>query len=169
MKRAIQSAVVCVAVLVAGQVRGNVIITYLDVGADLQFDISGSLSGVTVGGTNIIYATASEQALGSPVFYNSPSDFSFVGIDFTVAHTAGPFATNLPAFNAIDGTSSGTGFLFRLTGGDPGPASSLELWGDWGAANAPINGQMILTNQSAAGIGMVNGWTVQTIWGDIAF
>lgn len=163
-------AIACLAMVVAtaGQIQADVIITYQDFGSDLKFNFSGSMNVATPTPANGPYATASLQAGSHPLFY-SASTFGFAGTVSSVTHTPGPFATNLPAFAAIQGTHSGTSFLFRLPLGNPGPASSLDLYGNWGAANSPINGQLILTGQSAAGIGMVDGWNVETDWGTISF
>lgn len=153
----------------AGQVQaGGVIITYKDVGSDLQFNYSGSLN-VATGFTFVQnYSTVSVQGGSSPLFYSASAE-GYAATDFTVTHTAGSFATNLPTFSPVQGTRSGTSFLFRLNNGATGPATSVDLWGDWGAANTLINGQLTLTGQSAASIGMVDGWSLQTDWGSITF
>lgn len=153
-----------------GQADADVIITYQNVGANLQFNYSGSLNVSTGPGFNNAYATVSNQG-GSPVFYSSTFE-AYAASDFSVTHTPGAFATNLPAFvgpNPIEGPRSGSSFLFRVNNAIPGPATSVDLWGDWGSANAPINGQLTLLGQSAAGIGMVDGWSLQTDWGSITF
>lgn len=149
--------------------QADVVITFQDVGPDLHFDFSGSLNVSTLGGGAATdYATVSLQSGVSPVFYSASFE-NFAGSDANVTHTPGAFATNLPSFSPVQGTSSGTSLLFRLNDGSPGPATSLDLSGDWGAENAPIDGQLILTGQSAAGIGMVDGWNAQTTWGSITF
>lgn len=173
MIRAIQLAVACAAVLVAmvGQLKAGVIITYQDIGSDLRFDYSGSLSVDSLGGQTYFgtFATASSQVL-SPVFYSSgdSSEHRFVG-DSNVTHTPGPFATNLPPYSQVHGTTTGTAFLFRLIQFNPERALYIQIWGDWGAANSPINGQLILPGQSAASLGMIDGWQAVTEWGSITF
>ena len=172
MRISLLLAAVVAATLFVKPARADVVITYQNVGLDLHFDFLGSLNVATSDTITRNFATVSKQEVGSgvfsPVFY-SASEEGFAGSDGSVTHTPGPFATNLPLFSEIQGTSSGTSFMFRLNDGDPGPADSLSLWGDWGAAGAPINGQLILTDQSAAGIGMVDGWSAQTTWGSITF
>lgn len=171
MVRALQLAA-CAAVLVAtaGQARADVIIHYRDVGSNLQFDYSGSLNVVATPYYSGTYATAAVVGGDAPIFYSLGPNYSFGVSDASVTHTPGPFATNLPAYSLpVQGTRSGTPFAFLLDGGIPGPATRLDLWGNWGAANSPINGQLVLTGQSSASIGMVNGWSVQTDWGSITF
>ena len=160
------AAVACMALLIVVETsQAGLIITYQDVGSDLQFDYSGSLNIATASASSSNLATVSLDP--NPVFF-SASHQGFAGQDDSVSGTSGLFATNLPTFSSIQGTRSGTSFLFRLN--NPGQATeNLQLWGDWGAANAPINGQLILTNQSANSIGMVDGWNVQTDWGSISF
>lgn len=172
MKRGVKLAVACVAMLVAtaGQLKASLIIIYQDIGSDLRFDYSGSLGVAANGNSFQAFATVSNQS-GNPVFYSTgdSGDYGFAGSS-ALTQTSGPFATNLPAFASVQGTTTGTSFMFRLNGGIPDPASSISIWGNWGSANSPIVGQLIITDQSAASLGLVNGWQVTTTeWGSITF
>ncbi len=163
-------AIACIAmtVVMAEQLHAGVIITYHDDEHGLYFDFAGSLS-VATGATMINdFTTVSQQTGVGPVFYSATAQ-STAQYNSSVAHTAGIFATGLQNYVPEEGVSLGTSFMFKLHYIAPGPATQISLWGDWGPANAPINGQLFLPGQTVLGIGMVDGWSAQTDWGTITF
>lgn len=148
----------------------SLIITYEDVGANLQFDYSGSLGYSTSGASTSNYGTVGLQAF-NPVFYNNPGAYGFASGASLVSHTAGLWGTSLPSWVSSGGyvARSGDSFLMRMNFNDSLPvADSIHIWGNWGAANTAIAGSLTLSG-SIASFGMVDGYTISTTGGDITF
>ncbi len=178
MSKFIHCAVMCVAVLVApaGPVQAAIVITYQDVGTDLVFHYTGTLDVAIGGESTVAYATASYQVSSpyvSPVFYSTgtATRWGFAATYNSPLHTEGPYATNLPLWTEpyVDGTTEGTGFMFRLNQLGPNGADSINIWGDWGAANSWIEGRLTLFDQSVETLGLIDGWQIQTPAGSITF
>ncbi|WP_417738308.1 PEP-CTERM sorting domain-containing protein [Rosistilla oblonga] len=169
-------AIACIAMtgVMAEQLHAGVIITYYDDGVDLFFDYAGSLDADTGTGTivNENFSVISAIGTAQTVFYSTANGYVFVGND-NGAKPQGLFATNIRTdFTPQDGYSSGTGFMFGVnhtTDGTTVTNVSVSVWGNWGAANTPINGRLVLPGQTVLGIGMVDGWSAQTEWGTITF
>ena len=161
-----------------GQAQAGMIIQYADVGSDLFFSWSGSLNAAAGDGVDPpggpTYATIAIQG-DNPTFYSAPKshpDYIF-GIQYTGPNNPGYFATSAPQWGfsshiMAGSTSTGLPFLFRLNNATSG-TTSLDVWADWGPANSPIVGTMTIAGQSAASMGMVNGFTIQTNAGNIVF
>ena len=115
----------------------------------------------------------------SSTFYSAPRMLPHrLQIDDSISYLGtnnpGLFATLAPDWSQTPGimpgsSSTGLGFMFRVNNTFSGEIVSVDIWGDWGAANTPFSGTMTIANQSISSMGMVEGYSLQTSIGDITF
>ena len=135
-----------------GQANAVVIISYSDIGSDLVFNYSGSLNTAIAAGSSFStqYATIGIQSSSDPTFYSASSGYrETLSVNYLGPNNPGLFATNAPSFmNVMPGSSSsGTSFMVRLNNATSGSGTtSVDLYGNWGAANAPIVGVLTIAN-----------------------
>ena len=157
--------------IVSPTALAGVIITYQDVGSNLQFDYAGSLNYTASGSSSYPYGAVGLQGDYNPIFYNNPDEYGWLPDVSLVSHTAGLWGTSMSQVTCYTCSvaSSGDTFMMRMNFNDSLPvADSLNIWGDWGAANTAFAGSLTV-NGSIASFGMVDGYTISTTGGDIVF